>query len=87
MPIITFGGLYRYLSAHTHTTPVSFYRVADGEGRGNGVENRVDKSLMAGVLPSDEKFLDRAIADMLKIFPDINPHSRKPHVHGRITKR
>jgi hypothetical protein len=69
-PYKEFRALYRLMSAHTHTMPIAFYRMAD-DGRGNGVENPVDKGQIAIFLPIGEKFLDRAINDMLGIFPDI----------------
>jgi hypothetical protein len=61
-----FRGLYRFLSAHTHSTPLAFYRMADG--RGCGVENPIDKGEMS-VLQMASSFLERAMTEMLAIFP------------------
>jgi hypothetical protein len=63
-----FRGLYRLLSAHTHSTPLAFYRMS--EGRGCGVENPTDKVEMSIALQMASAFLERAIAEMLRIFPE-----------------
>ena len=68
-PYKEFRALYRLMSAHTHTMPIAFYRMG-ADGRGNGIENPVDKGQIGIFLPIAEKFLDRAIKDMLDIFPD-----------------
>jgi hypothetical protein len=64
-----FRGYYRFLSAHTHTGPISFYRMAE-HGRGTGIENRIDKAWTASALSIAGKFLKRASEDMLRIYPD-----------------
>jgi Family of unknown function (DUF5677) len=64
-----FRGLYRLLSAHTHSTPMAFYRMAE-DGRGAGVENPIDKGEMAVALQVATGFLERATTEMLKIFPE-----------------
>lgn len=74
-PYKEFRALYKLMSAHTHTMPIAFYRMAD-DGRGNGVENPVDTGQIATFLPIAEKFLNRAINDMLDIFPDIRASLR-----------
>jgi Family of unknown function (DUF5677) len=80
----SFRGMYRLLSAHTHSTPLAFYRMA-GDGRGCGVENRADKAEIAVALQMASSFLERAINDMLKIFPDAE--QRTSVTHPRISRR
>ena len=67
-----FRGLYRFFSAHTHSSPLSFYRMAES-GRGREVENDVDKGYIAVALQLAEKFMKRASEEMLRIFPDAVP--------------
>lgn len=78
-----FRGLYRLFSAHTHSMPLSFYRMSDGRGR--GVENSIDKSEMSGALEMASGFLERAIAEMLKLFPEAE--QRGSGAQGRISRR
>jgi hypothetical protein len=79
-----FRGMYRLLSAHTHSTPLAFYRMAS-DGRGCGVENRADKAEIAVALQMASSFLERATTDMLKIFPDAE--QRISLTHRRTSRR
>ena len=64
-----FRGLYRLFSAHTHSGPMAFYRMAD-QGRGGGVENPVDIEYMVIALEFATDVIQRATVAMLKIFPN-----------------
>lgn len=76
---------YRFLSAHTHSDPVAFYRMAE-HGRGAGVENSVDKAYIAASLETANSFLTRAIGEILLDFPDAE--ERGAQVLGnRATRR
>lgn len=66
---VYFRGMWKYLSSHTHSMPISFYRMAD-DGRGCGVENPVDKAMTTLFLDMTNKLLNRAILEMLVIFPN-----------------
>ena len=65
-----FRGYYRYISSHTHTDPLSFYRMAE-RGSGTGVKNPVDMKYMASALNQARYYIDRATVDMGVIFPDL----------------
>jgi hypothetical protein len=54
-------GLYRFFSCHTHTTPLSFYRM--GEQRRTGIENDVDKGYKAAALEFANEIQSRALND------------------------
>ena len=71
-------GYYRFLSSHTHTGPISYYRMAS-QGRGSGVENIYDKKFMAEAMKVGRLFLERATEDMKRIFPEWTfPKSPRP---------
>jgi hypothetical protein len=63
-----FRGLYRLFSARTRSTLLAFYQMSDG--RGCGVENSIDKGEMSVARQMASSFLERAIAEMLKLFPE-----------------
>jgi len=63
-------GYYRFLSSHTHSFPLSFYRMAE-QGRGAGVENEVEKEYIGGALEYCTNTLKRCTDDMRKVFADI----------------
>lgn len=75
---------YRFLSAHTHTGPIAFYRMAE-HGRGTGIENRADKIFMASALNLAATFLGRATDETLLLFP--NAEQRGSLVHGNRAVR
>lgn len=60
---------YRLFSQHTHTGPISFYRMVDHD-RGTGVETRTEKRYLTIVIGASAKLLLRAIISQLAIFPD-----------------
>lgn len=59
-------GLYRFFSCHTHTTPLSFYRL--GEQRRIGVENDVDKGYKTIALDFANQVLSRTLNDFVVSF-------------------
>lgn len=67
--VAEFRGNYRFLSAHVHSLPLSFYRMAD-QDRGRGLENSVEKSYIAAYITFAEKFIRRATAEMIVLFPN-----------------
>ena len=64
-----FRGIYRHFSAHTHSTPLSFYRMPERD-LGRGIETPSEKQLMTLALGVAGRFLRRAIRDMVVFFPD-----------------
>jgi hypothetical protein len=70
--IAPFRGMYRFLSTHVHSFPVSFYRMAD-QNRGRGLENTVEKGYIATTLSFAKEAIRRATKEMVAIFPDIDP--------------
>lgn len=72
-----FRTMYRFFSQHTHTGPLSFYRMVDHD-RGTGVETRQEKIYMAIAVGQAAEALSRATEGHLTIFPDAEvraPHS------------
>lgn len=69
--------LYRFLSQHTHTGPVAFYRVLEHD-RGSGVETRHEKRYMLLAINAAYTFLNQTIDQHLLIFPDAE--TRAPHL-------
>ena len=75
--------IYRLLSHHTHTGPLSFYRMVE-HNRGAGVETAHEKRYMIMTLRIASDFLVRTIQTHLHIFPDAE--TRKPYLtRGQIT--
>ena len=64
-----FRFLYRWLSNHTHTGPVAFYRMAE-QGRGRGFQNPIDTVYMAAAVSFAGDLMRRATADVLAFFPN-----------------
>lgn len=62
-------GLYRFFSCHTHTTPLSFYRM--DEQRRTGVENDIDKGYKTMALDFANKVLLRALNDFATSFSEL----------------
>jgi len=60
---------YRFYSQHTHTGPMSFYRMPEHD-RGSGAETRHEKKYIMFSTALACNVLERAIAGHLKIFPD-----------------
>ncbi len=71
-----FRAWYRVLSAHTHSYPLAFHRMIEGD-RGRGVEGRVDRNWITYTLEYLQGFLARAATQMLSLFPDV-PDPRLP---------
>lgn len=74
---VAFRLLYRLFSQHTHTGPLSFYRMADHD-RGMGVETRLEKHYLLIAIDFATQFLARAANTQLDIVPDAD--TRSPHV-------
>ena len=66
---------WHFFSLHVHSFPASFYRVTESK-RGRGIENEVEKGYIAQTLEYLEKFIQRAIKDMLTLFPDMAPSTK-----------
>jgi hypothetical protein len=63
-------GYYRFLSSHTHSFPLAFYRMAD-DNRGRGEESDAEKGYMAGAVEFAAKVVGRATEDMRSAFRDV----------------
>jgi hypothetical protein len=72
----SFRGLYRLFSSHTHTGPISFYRMAE-TGGGSGVPNRKDQFYTTVAVGLATRLMERACADMLAIFPNAEVRGSK----------
>jgi hypothetical protein len=57
------------MCGHTHSMPISFYRM--DEGGGCGVESNKDKTASAFLLTIATEFINIAIKDMIALFPDV----------------
>lgn len=66
----TFRYWYKFLSSNTHSYPMGFFRMVDGD-RGTGVHSQVEESNCAMALELSESYLIRGCINMLNIFPDI----------------
>lgn len=96
VPKDEFRWLYRFLSQHTHTGPIAFYRMTDHD-RGTGVETRTEKVYMIMAIELARGMLEAAVEGHLRIFPDAE--RRQPyltdadvvrnveHAQGRSGKR
>lgn len=62
-------GWYRFFSSHTHTTPLSFYRLSE-QGR-TGVENDIDKAYKTLALDFANQVLTRTLNDFTVSFSDL----------------
>lgn len=69
--------LYRFLSQHTHTGPIAFYRIMEHD-RGTGVETKHEKRYMLFAINAAWECLSQAIDEHLIIFPDAE--TRAPHL-------
>lgn len=67
-----FRPAYEYLSAQTHSLPLSFHRMVDGD-HGRGVENNRDKHQIAIFLTYTCAFLILARDQFCSIFPEVFP--------------
>jgi hypothetical protein len=63
-------GYYRFLSSHTHSFPLAFYRMTE-HNRGRGEENEVDKGHMAAAIEFASGVLTRTTTDMQAAFKDV----------------
>lgn len=66
-----FKAMYRFLSVHVHSSPMSFYRMSKAEGRGTGVENEVDVAYMGIFCQYANGFVEKCIAGMEGLFAEI----------------
>jgi hypothetical protein len=71
-----FRGLYRLLSDHTHTGPMSFYRMGQVE-RGGGVEARGEKVYITIALGLAVNVLTMACDGILTVFPNSEKRGSK----------
>lgn len=71
-----FRMLYRLFSAHTHTGPISFYRMAE-HGRGHGVVNSHDARYICMAVDFATGILDRASNDLIALFPDADERGNR----------
>jgi hypothetical protein len=62
--------IWRWWSTYVHSFPMSYYRMAE-QGRGVGVENRVDKGYMLAAMAAGTEFIEEATAGVRRLFPDI----------------
>ncbi|MES3101388.1 DUF5677 domain-containing protein [Sphingomonas faeni] len=69
--------LYRFLSQHTHTGPMAFYRIMEHD-RGSGVETKHEKRYMLFAINAAWECLNQVIDEHLLIFPDAE--TRPPHL-------
>jgi hypothetical protein len=67
---LEFRAWYEVLSSHLHSYPLAFHRTLL-DGRGDGVENNIDKAWIAMTVDYVRGFLARALTQMLSLFPDI----------------
>lgn len=84
-----FRFLYRFFSNHTHTGPVSFYRMTEHD-RGYGFPNRLDEGYMTLAMSFATEMVGLAIEDMLSLFPHAEERGRKirsAEVRGRRSGR
>ena len=82
----TFRGYYRYLCSHTHTGPISFYRMAEHD-RGRGIENPHDKGAMGIAMNVAADFLKRATDDMITLFPDAQERGQQASGNRQARRR
>ncbi|NPD70186.1 hypothetical protein HN018_27070 (plasmid) [Lichenicola cladoniae] len=68
--------LYRLFSAHTHTGPISFYRMAE-HGRGHGVANSHDARYICHAVNFATDILERASDDLIALFPDADERGNR----------
>ena len=71
-----FRSLYRLFSAHTHTGPISFYRMAE-HGRGHGVANTHDARYICYAVDFATDILARASDDFTTLFPDADDRGKR----------
>ncbi|PVX27913.1 hypothetical protein DD559_19440 [Sphingomonas pokkalii] len=71
-----FRFLYRFMSAHTHSGPVAFYRMGE-HGRGMGFKNSNDTMYMAWALEFGTRIIELATGAMLDLFPGADQRGRK----------
>jgi hypothetical protein len=64
-----FRFFYRFFSQHTHTGPLSFFRMIEHD-RGTGVETAHEKRYMIFATSFACSILEAAIRGHLKLFPD-----------------
>jgi hypothetical protein len=63
-------GYYRFLSSHTHSFPLAFYRMAEAN-RGRGEQSESEKGYTAGAIEFATTVVGRATEDMRSAFKDV----------------
>ena len=80
----TFRFYYRFFSQHTHTGPISFFRMVE-HGRGTGVETVHEKSYMIAAIMFACGVVQASIEGHLKLFP--GAETAKPYLtEGQIIR-
>ncbi|MBO9462473.1 DUF5677 domain-containing protein [Labrenzia sp. R5_0] len=65
----SFRTFYRFLSQHTHTGPLSYFRMGEND-LGVGVETRLEKNYMMLAIEAALTHLSHVVDEHLTIFPD-----------------
>jgi hypothetical protein len=68
-----FKYFYKLFSSNTHTFPMGFYNMLNGE-RGRGVKTNVEIKYSCLALEIAEQYLIQASSHMIDFFPDINKY-------------
>jgi hypothetical protein len=68
-------GYYRFLSSHTHSFPLSFYRMAE-QNRGRGEENDIEKGYIGSTLEFCAEVLETSTDEFQNSFADIASFTR-----------
>lgn len=72
----TFKYLYKLLSSNTHSFPMGFYGMLEGN-RGTGVGTDVEVNYSALALQISGSYIFKSIKDMINLFPDISKSLNK----------
>lgn len=67
----SFDSIWHFLSQHTHVFTLSFYRM-EVNGRGTGLKNDADKSMIYSTLPVSEAILRDATDILCNEFPEVS---------------
>lgn len=67
-----FRSIYRFLSNNTHSFPMGFYRMEDGD-RGCGVESEIEVQYSGMCLQLAGQYLNKSCAQYSKLFQDLEP--------------
>ena len=76
-------GYYRFLSSHTHSFPLAFYRMAE-RNQGRGEESHTEKGYTASAIEFAAKVIQRSTTDMRTTFKDLVTASDGTFDWGRL---